>query len=524
MHCGPDHAVTWHCHPSTQVPVSLPYQKMKQLFVSGDEAKKALEGEGHKVENRTKYEPFSTTNHYDLLRHTRQQQLDTDGRTVMAKTMEHSFVYDFVRTATPEAKGNTRMHENLHSVHVKSEQNRLSHGRKRPLSNDDLLKISESLVPSKMMPKLSEWLMGATVEEKEEYRRVLGKMRTLPRRLQEAPISAPEQHHHHHQQQQQQQHLPPRPATSSSMSRPGTMSGSRPGTAAYMPHADPNRTRVVQQVISDVKAKILRKVKDGTTTRQEIINSFKFFDHEGTGKLPNGVIKEVLSGVNVDVNMHQLEKIAQHLGFDEEEGMMEYRDFIDLLSPPGPGDRPRTGTVEFKDTRKFTDAETVNNQSWDHFDQEKLLKLLRVKLDGRINGQSNALRNAFRHFDKDGSGRIDPGELQEVLDMFGIYVPMQQCSQLIRDLDPDGDGSIDFIEFVNTVLEPEYDESVRGGLLFGPGRRPTDGPQRLVRLPPGQKHPKYYIPSRTKIRPNFGSDAATVTEGLRKQVERIPRP
>lgn len=34
--------------------MSLPYQKMKALFVSGDEAKKALEGEGHRVQNRTK--------------------------------------------------------------------------------------------------------------------------------------------------------------------------------------------------------------------------------------------------------------------------------------------------------------------------------------------------------------------------------------------------------------------------------------------------------------------------------------
>lgn len=127
-----------------------------------------------------RFQPFHSNDQYEALRHFRQQQRDGDGRTVMAKydlptiiprsaphplsgadpvrcrTMEHAFVYDFVRTATPEAKGNTMMHSNLSAVKKRSEQNRINHGRKRPLTDDDILKMSEIMVPSGMMHKLSE--------------------------------------------------------------------------------------------------------------------------------------------------------------------------------------------------------------------------------------------------------------------------------------------------------------------------------------------------------------------------------
>lgn len=269
--------------------------------------------------------------------------------------------------------------------------------------------------------------------------------------------------------------------------------------------------------MSDVKAKIRRKVEDRTTTRQEILNSFRFFDSDKRGLLSHDVIKEVLSGVNVDVNHHHLAVLAEHLGSDEEAGVIDYMQLANLVVPLRPGERPGSAVErhQFQNVQKFTGADT---NAWEKFDSDMIIKLLRVKLDGRIQGQSNALRNAFRHFDKDGSGKIDAGELQEVLDTFGLFVPIEQCGMLINKFDPDGSGCIDFVEFVHTLLEPDYDEAVRGGLLFGPGKRPSDGPSRLVRLPAGHKASKFYIPSRTKIHPGIGSDAATVVEGLRKQL------
>ncbi|KAL2555647.1 calcium-dependent protein kinase 1-like [Forsythia ovata] len=53
---------------------------------------------------------------------------------------------------------------------------------------------------------------------------------------------------------------------------------------------------------------------------------------------------------------------------------------------------------------------------------------------------------AFSYFDKDGSGYITPDELQEACEEFGIEE--SRIEEMIRDVDQDNDGRIDYNEFV----------------------------------------------------------------------------
>ena len=60
------------------------------------------------------------------------------------------------------------------------------------------------------------------------------------------------------------------------------------------------------------------------------------------------------------------------------------------------------------------------------------------------------LKNAFRMFDQDGSGKIDASELNRLLsgDEFkGIYTA-EQLAEAIAEVDKNGDGEIDFEEFI----------------------------------------------------------------------------
>jgi len=60
----------------------------------------------------------------------------------------------------------------------------------------------------------------------------------------------------------------------------------------------------------------------------------------------------------------------------------------------------------------------------------------------------DALRNAFKVFDKKGTGSV-PGEVFKYI-MMGCGEPLseQEMTELMREADTDGDGNIDFEEFV----------------------------------------------------------------------------
>ena len=61
------------------------------------------------------------------------------------------------------------------------------------------------------------------------------------------------------------------------------------------------------------------------------------------------------------------------------------------------------------------------------------------------------LKRTFDIFDTDGSGKISSTELKEVMSKLGEELNDFQISEMIREADKDGDGEIDFDEFVRMV-------------------------------------------------------------------------
>lgn len=55
---------------------------------------------------------------------------------------------------------------------------------------------------------------------------------------------------------------------------------------------------------------------------------------------------------------------------------------------------------------------------------------------------------AFSHFDKDGSGSITVHELRLVVDELGHRVTNNELGAMMMEMDSDGNGSIDFSEFL----------------------------------------------------------------------------
>merc|ERR1711868_294473 len=62
------------------------------------------------------------------------------------------------------------------------------------------------------------------------------------------------------------------------------------------------------------------------------------------------------------------------------------------------------------------------------------------------------IREAFRVFDRDGNGYISAAELRHVMTNLGEKLTDDECDEMIREADIDGDGQIDYEEFVKMML------------------------------------------------------------------------
>jgi len=69
------------------------------------------------------------------------------------------------------------------------------------------------------------------------------------------------------------------------------------------------------------------------------------------------------------------------------------------------------------------------------------------------------LKEAFRVFDKDQNGFISAAELRHVMTNLGEKLTDEEVDEMIREADVDGDGQINYEEFVKVMMAKWRDKS-----------------------------------------------------------------
>ncbi|PAA65642.1 hypothetical protein BOX15_Mlig023433g1, partial [Macrostomum lignano] len=76
---------------------------------------------------------------------------------------------------------------------------------------------------------------------------------------------------------------------------------------------------------------------------------------------------------------------------------------------------------------------------------------------------------AFQRYDHDGSGTIDIAELSDIMTSMGLHVREDDLDVLIRQVDEDRSGNLDFLEFLNLMVrhinKPVTKDEIRSAFL-----------------------------------------------------------
>ncbi|XP_050387418.1 calmodulin-like [Argentina anserina] len=93
-------------------------------------------------------------------------------------------------------------------------------------------------------------------------------------------------------------------------------------------------------------------------------------------------------------------------------------------------------------------------------DLQEFLSLMARKVQDNLSEKQ--LKEAFRVFDKDQNGFISADELRHVMASLGESLTDQQIDQMVHEADIDGDGQINYQEFVKVMLAKKVHSSSRG--------------------------------------------------------------
>ncbi|PBP19189.1 calmodulin [Diplocarpon rosae] len=153
--------------------------------------------------------------------------------------------------------------------------------------------------------------------------------------------------------------------------------------------------------------------------------AFALFDSDNDGVITKEEMSAVLKSLGLNPTMSEIEDMINEVDLDQ------------------------TGTVDldgktsqlFQALRSYFKTDTGS----------EFIKMMSIKT--KPANVEDEMRSAFNVFDKDGSGTISVEELGALMKTFGENLSDEDLKTMIQEVDKNGDGSIDYEEFLNFFLE-----------------------------------------------------------------------
>ncbi|XP_076237646.1 uncharacterized protein LOC143181212 [Calliopsis andreniformis] len=150
---------------------------------------------------------------------------------------------------------------------------------------------------------------------------------------------------------------------------------------------------------------------------KEFREAFRLFDKDGDGSITKEELGRVMRSLGQFARAEELRTMLQEIDIDGD-GNVSFEEFVEIVSNIGASETAPT-------------------------DQDQ---------------EEQELRDAFRVFDKHNRGYITASDLRAVLQCLGEDLSEEEIEDMIKEVDVDGDGRIDFYEFVHALGEPGIDD------------------------------------------------------------------
>ncbi|CAG9829646.1 unnamed protein product [Diabrotica balteata] len=164
----------------------------------------------------------------------------------------------------------------------------------------------------------------------------------------------------------------------------------------------------------------IRNMQVSRSQMKEYREAFRLFDKDGDGSITKEELGRVMRSLGQFARTEELKQMLQEIDVDGD-GNVSFEEFVDIAWSASSGRDPNH-TISLEEEEK-------------------------------------ELRDAFRVFDKHNRGYICSSDLRAVLHCLGEDLSEEEIEEMIKEVDVDGDGRIDFYEFVNALGEPGNEDS-----------------------------------------------------------------
>ena len=136
---------------------------------------------------------------------------------------------------------------------------------------------------------------------------------------------------------------------------------------------------------------------------EEYKMAFSLFDENGDGSISSIEIEQVMQKMGYKPTKEEVNDMLNELDVDQN-GTIDFNEFISVMSK-----------------------------------------------QSKPSNEDEELREAFKVFDKDGSGNISATELKQVMNTLGEKLSDDDIASMIKGADIDGDGQISYTEFLKMM-------------------------------------------------------------------------